>query len=115
MQMQTCKKCQKPAYHNKGISLKNNKPYENIKCSDRDCGHVEWINLEDKADKPKPEPANNDILNRIELKLDFIIDELNDKKRVHQSLGMKEVKNDEFEKVGDLIPKDKVDVKEIPF
>lgn len=45
-----CPKChEKSFYHNKGISKKNNKPYENRKCSK--CQHIEWIDLPAKSNE----------------------------------------------------------------
>ncbi len=32
------------AYHNKGVSKKTGKPYENYKCN---CGNIKWINLDE--------------------------------------------------------------------
>jgi hypothetical protein len=32
-------------FNNKGISPKNGKPFENYKCSDKDCGYIEWVDL----------------------------------------------------------------------
>jgi len=40
-----CPKCGKLfAYHNKGVSKKTGKPYENYKCN---CGNIKWINLDE--------------------------------------------------------------------
>ena len=36
-----CPKCGGKQYHNRGVSKKNNKPYENWKCSN--CQDIEWI------------------------------------------------------------------------
>jgi lysyl-tRNA synthetase class I len=44
-----CQKCGKIfAYHNKGVSKKTGKPYENYKCN---CGNIEWVNLDETPEK----------------------------------------------------------------
>jgi transposase-like protein len=38
-----CPKCGKfSVYHNKGISKKSNAPYENYKCSNKNCDYIKW-------------------------------------------------------------------------
>jgi hypothetical protein len=38
-----CPQCGKMSvYHNKGISKKSGAPYENHKCSNKDCGYIKW-------------------------------------------------------------------------
>lgn len=42
-----CPKCvHNTLYHNTGISAKNNKPYENYKCSK--CDYIQWIPQDEK-------------------------------------------------------------------
>ena len=38
-----CPQCSNKMFHNTGISQKTGKPFENYKCSDKDCGHIEWV------------------------------------------------------------------------
>ena len=56
---QKCEKCGKPAWLNEGISTKNNKPYKGIKCSDKECNHMQWLTvgevLKGKVEYPKQE------------------------------------------------------------
>jgi len=63
MENEQCPKCGNKLYHNKGISKKNNEPYENYKCSNKDCGYIDWVDLKGKqpvssfgAFKKKGEP-----------------------------------------------------------
>ena len=57
---QKCPKCAgQTLYHNKGISQKNGKPYENYKCK---CGFLQWVDIKPKggfeqALSPRPEPS----------------------------------------------------------
>ena len=44
-----CPKCDGIQYHNRGISRKSNKPYENWKCSS--CEEIEWIDQWPKEKK----------------------------------------------------------------
>ena len=44
--IKTCPECGNKLYHNKGISKKTGKPYENWKCGD--CEYIKW------ADSPEP-------------------------------------------------------------
>jgi predicted RNA-binding Zn-ribbon protein involved in translation (DUF1610 family) len=38
-----CPECGKMTlYNNKGISSKSGTPYENVKCSNKDCGYLKW-------------------------------------------------------------------------
>lgn len=38
-----CPKCGRLSlYNNKGISKKSGAPYENVKCSNKSCGYIEW-------------------------------------------------------------------------
>ena len=45
METKECPKCKGIMYHNKGISKKNGKPYENWNCSNEECKNIEWIDL----------------------------------------------------------------------
>ena len=45
METKECPKCKGIMYHNKGISKKNGKPYENWNCSNPECKNIEWIDL----------------------------------------------------------------------
>jgi len=42
-----CPQCGNKMFNNKGISTKTGKPFENYKCSDKDCGHIEWVSSKD--------------------------------------------------------------------
>ena len=41
--MENCPKCNSKVFNNKGVSKKNGNPYENFKCSNRDCDFIEWV------------------------------------------------------------------------
>lgn len=74
METRDCPKCGGRMYHNKEISKKNNKPYENWKCI---CGNIEWVDIKSGSG------GNNEVLDKladIGLKLDFIIAEINERK-----------------------------------
>ena len=43
METKECPKCKGIMYHNKGISKKNGKPYENWNCSNPECKNIEWV------------------------------------------------------------------------
>lgn len=43
MENKLCPQCGGKMYHNKGISKKNNKPYENWKCGT--CKEIEWVDI----------------------------------------------------------------------
>lgn len=45
--MDKCPKCGAKVFHNKGISSKTNKPYENYKCGS--CDFIEWVGQKDKG------------------------------------------------------------------
>jgi hypothetical protein len=49
METKTCPQCGNKMFHNKGVSKKTGKPYENWKCGDKACGNIEWVDL--KAEK----------------------------------------------------------------
>ena len=57
--MENCVKCGSKIFHNKGVSKKTNKPYENYKCGS--CDYIKWVDLtgEGKGFK-KAVPANNE-------------------------------------------------------
>lgn len=64
-----CPKCKDPKltlWHNKGVSEKNGKPWENYKCK---CGYVQWVDLDkvpgtnfEKPAQPKAESLDDAIL-----------------------------------------------------
>jgi len=42
-----CPKCnQFKFYHNKGVSSKTGKPWENHKCANKECNYIEWVEQE---------------------------------------------------------------------
>lgn len=53
-----CPLCGKIAYHNRGISKKTNKPYENYKCGDKNCQYIEWIEIEPRVSVSLKEEPN---------------------------------------------------------
>ncbi len=71
-----CPKClQQTLYHNKGVSSKTNKPYENNKCAK--CDYLIWIPQEDakpvfNKDNPPGQNGNTiiaDLLTQIDMKV----------------------------------------------
>ena len=42
-QTKTCMKCQQVMNFKQGVSKKSGKPYAGYFCSDRNCGHVEFV------------------------------------------------------------------------
>jgi len=55
-----CPHCGKMSlYNNKGISKKSGAPYENVKCSNKDCGFLEWKTM-DYYDKSRAAKAMNE-------------------------------------------------------
>ena len=42
---QTCPTCGKAVWESIGFSEKNNKPYHRIKCSNKDCDYIKWVNV----------------------------------------------------------------------
>jgi ribosomal protein S27AE len=65
-------KCGSRLFHNKGISAKNGKPYENWKCAK--CGFIEWVDLNPKTGKSTPLPTEIevDMAKRVESKIDVV-------------------------------------------
>ena len=51
--IQECPKCQSGVKFIKGISKKNNKPYQGYKCVNPECGHLEFIS-QPKTTTPIP-------------------------------------------------------------
>ena len=54
-----CPKCGSLVFHNKGVSKKTNKPYENYKCGS--CDYIKWVDLTGGGEGfKKAVPANNE-------------------------------------------------------
>ena len=47
MENKLCPQCSGKMYNNKGISKKNNKPYENWKCGE--CKYIEWVDVKEQG------------------------------------------------------------------
>jgi len=58
METKECPKCGGIMYHNKGVSKKNGKPYENWNCGNQECKNIEWIDLNLTAAKQIDEAKN---------------------------------------------------------
>lgn len=59
MESKNCPQCGNRLFHNKGVSKKNNKPYENFKCGS--CDYIEWVDLQAPSATTSP-PANAELL-----------------------------------------------------
>lgn len=44
--IKTCPECGSKLYHNKGISKKTGKPYENWKCGE--CEYIKWVDIQNE-------------------------------------------------------------------
>jgi len=51
METKICPKCQGTMFHNKGVSSKNGKPYENWNCGNAECKNIEWVDISKGAAK----------------------------------------------------------------
>jgi len=64
MNDKNCPKCGSKIFHNKGISKKTGKPYENYKCGG--CDYIRWVDLTGEGQGfKKAVPANNEALNEL--------------------------------------------------
>jgi ribosomal protein S27AE len=59
METRNCPKCGSKLYNNKGISPKNNRPWENWKCGK--CPYIEWVDLK-QVPLPAQPNGNGDII-----------------------------------------------------
>ena len=57
---QICPECGSNMYHNKGISKKTGKPYENYKCGE--CKYIQWVDVADMGSPQKTMVDGNAIL-----------------------------------------------------
>lgn len=51
MENTNCPQCGNRLFHNKGISTKNNRPYENYKCGK--CQYIKWVDIKEETGQDK--------------------------------------------------------------
>ena len=124
---QQCKKCGQGAYHNAGISktkftaeYPNGIPWENVKCGNPACKFIEWMNQDNKPQSaPLPQKQDplmiivenqNEMLKRLQNVLDIL-----QPKHSGFAITKEDKKTEDFTKISDLLPKDDINPKEIPF